>query len=83
MIAFDLPNARVRNNFIVECAKNGLILLGCGEKSVRVIPPYIINRDEIDEGINIMEEALTKVKSSRFRHKGHICNYLTCGEQAS
>ncbi len=80
MIAFDLPNKKIRNNFIVECVKNGLVLLGCGEKSIRVIPPYIIKKEEINEGLSIIESALKKVKSSKFRHSGNICNYLTCGE---
>jgi len=83
MIAFDLPTIKTRNNLIIECLKNGLVLLGCGEKSIRVIPPYIVKRQEIDEAMNILSTSLQKVVSPRFKHKGHICTYLTCGESGS
>ncbi len=83
MIGFDLPNVKIRNNFIIECLKNGLVLLGCGEKSVRVIPPYIINKQEIDEAMSIIHSSLKKIINPRFQHYGPICNYLTCGETVS
>jgi len=81
MIAFDLPSKQMRNNIIIECLKNGLMLLGCGEKGIRVIPPYIVSKVEIDATIPIIEKAVNKFKSHRIKHTGEICNYLMCGEQ--
>ncbi len=83
MIAFDLPSAKVRNDFIIECLKNGLVLLGCGEKSVRIIPPFVVGRQEIDEALSIMHSSLKKVNSLKFSHTGQICDYLTCGEHTT
>ncbi|MBS3151085.1 aminotransferase class III-fold pyridoxal phosphate-dependent enzyme [Candidatus Woesearchaeota archaeon] len=80
MLAFDLPNKKTRNNLIIECLKNGLVILGCGEKGIRLIPPYIISEKEICQAIEILELAIKKVAKPRFRHTGKICNYLTCGE---
>ena len=80
MLAFDLPNKKTRNNLIIECLKNGLVLLGCGEKGIRLIPPYVISEKEIGQAIEILEPAIKKVAKPRFRHTGKICNYLTCGE---
>ena len=83
MNAFDLKNKEERNNLVIECLKNGLVLLGCGEKSIRIIPPYIISEKEIDEGINIIERSYNKINENGFRHKGSICNYMNCGEHSA
>ncbi len=83
MIAFDLSSKEMRNNLIVECMKNGLVLLGCGERTIRVIPPYIISEKEADEGIDIIEKSILKIRDTKFKHKGKICSYLTCGDGVS
>ncbi len=83
MIAFDLKNKATRNNLIIECLKNGLVLLGCGEKSIRILPPYTVNRQEIDETMNILTISLRKINTPKFEHSGKVCNYLTCGEVIS
>lgn len=83
MIAFDLPTKSIRNNFIIESLKNGLVLLGCGEKSIRVIPPYTVSRQEIDEALDIINLSLHNIKSPGFKHTGMICNYITCGESVA
>ncbi len=80
MQAFDLPSRAVRNNIIVECLRHGLVLLGCGEKGIRLIPPYIVGEEEIDHAVAIIEKALKRSGASNFKHRGKICNYLTCGE---
>ncbi len=80
MIAFDLQSKAIRNNVIVECARNGLVLLGCGQKGIRIIPPYVITKNVADEALAILENALKRVGKKGFKHRGSICNYLTCGE---
>lgn len=80
MIAFDLPSRGMRNNFIIECLKQGLVLLGCGYKSVRVIPPYIVGKEELDQAVSIIEHAAAKTTRPSFRHTGKVCRYLNCGE---
>lgn len=83
MNAFDLPSKQIRNNLAIECLKNGLVLLGCGERSIRAIPPYIINEMEIDEGIDIIKGAYNKVNKREFKHTGKICDYLSCVEKSA
>jgi len=41
--------------------KEGLLLMGCGEKTIRIAPPLIINKEEADLGIDIFEKVLKKV----------------------
>ena len=80
MLAFDLKDKNIRNNFIIESLKQGLVLLGCGQRGIRIIPPYIISEKEIDQSLEIFELVNKKVNKPRFKHSGKICNYLTCGE---
>lgn len=80
MQAFDLPSEKIRDNLIVESLKNGLVLLGCGNKGIRVIPPYIIKRDDVDKGIEIIDKSLKSILRKEFKHKGEICKYIKCGE---
>ena len=51
-------NAEVRNKVAKEAAKRGLILLGCGDNSLRFIPPLIVQKEEIDVAMEIFEDAL-------------------------
>jgi len=61
MLAFDLPTKKARDEVVKENFKRGLLTLGCGEKSIRVIPPYIITELEAAEGIEIITQSLRKV----------------------
>jgi len=48
----------LRDRIVKESAKRGLVLLGCGDNSIRFIPPLIITKEEIDVAMEIFEEAL-------------------------
>ena len=43
-----------------ECLKNGLLVLTAHHNKVRLLPPLIIDYDDIDEGIKILKEAIEK-----------------------
>jgi 4-aminobutyrate aminotransferase len=45
---------------IVELAfERGLLILGCGETSVRLCPPLIVKQQEVDIALDILEECIT------------------------
>jgi 4-aminobutyrate aminotransferase len=51
---------------IVELAfERGLLLLGCGENTIRLCPPLVITQEEIDVALDILEECLVLAASSR------------------
>ncbi|RPI74006.1 MAG: L-lysine 6-transaminase [Ignavibacteriales bacterium] len=58
MCSFDFPSAEIRNRFKDTCLKEKLIILGCGEKSIRFRPPLNITKDEINEGLNVIRKVL-------------------------
>jgi len=57
MCAFDMPDQHARNAFTDACYKHGLLILPCGQKSVRFRPPLNITKDHVDEGFKIMRQA--------------------------
>jgi len=57
-IAFDFPNEQERDKFIKNAFAQRLILLGCGERTIRFRPHLNIQMNEIDEAFTIMEGIL-------------------------
>lgn len=55
--AVDLPDTHSRNAVIKECVNNGLMILGCGTKTIRFRPPLTIQKEHIDEGISILKKS--------------------------
>ena len=62
MCAFDLKNPEKRDELRKKLYSNGLIVLGCGEKTIRFRPPLIISEEEIDKALNIMKNTLKYYK---------------------
>jgi 4-aminobutyrate aminotransferase len=83
MLAFDLPKSEYRDNLILTAIKNGLVLLGCGTNGIRLIPPYIVEEEQIDIACEIIEMALKESHKQGFKHEGPICEYLGCGTYVS
>ncbi|SUP53232.1 Probable L-lysine-epsilon aminotransferase [Weeksella virosa] len=54
-IAFDLENGQLRDEFIRHCFDNQLIVLPCGEKSVRFRPHLNVTQEQIDQAVEIMK----------------------------
>ncbi len=48
----------LRNEIIRKCFHKGLLLLGCGENSLRFCPALTITGREIDVGLSILEEVI-------------------------
>ncbi|MEW6035288.1 MAG: aminotransferase class III-fold pyridoxal phosphate-dependent enzyme [Candidatus Micrarchaeota archaeon] len=80
MLAFDLPTQSVRDNLIAECAKRGLLILGCGTRSIRLAPPYVVEKEDADLGLETIEAALKRISSRGFSHAGAICEFVHCGK---
>lgn len=58
MCAFDMPTKEERDQFLVSARQNGLLLLACGDKSIRFRPHLIVTQSEIDLGIEIIGKIL-------------------------
>jgi 4-aminobutyrate aminotransferase len=56
------PVTDLRNRVEAVAFEKGLIILGCGETSIRLCPPLIVSEDEAMVGLDILEDALTQVE---------------------
>jgi 4-aminobutyrate aminotransferase len=54
-----------RNDVVTEAFNHGLLILGAGKNSVRFSPPLVLTREQADTAVQIFDEALTKVETSR------------------
>jgi L-lysine 6-transaminase len=55
--AIDLPNAHARDAVVKECMKNNLMILGCGARTIRFRPPLTIQKEQLDEGLAILDKS--------------------------
>jgi L-lysine 6-transaminase len=58
MCSFDFPDPKLRNEFREKCFNEKLLILGCGEKSIRFRPPLNVTKDALDEGLKIIKKVL-------------------------
>lgn len=56
--AFDMPTPEARNNFVKGAYEKGLIMVGCGKRSVRLRPPLNLTREQIDDAVNIINSLI-------------------------
>ena len=56
------PAAALRNRVETLAFERGLMILGCGETSLRLCPPLIVNEQEATVALDILEEALTEAE---------------------
>jgi len=50
-----------RNEVIQKAFAKGLLLLGCGENTIRFCPALTVSKEEIDTCLSILEETLRDV----------------------
>jgi len=65
LCAFDLPNIELRNEFRKIAEKEKLLILGCGNNSIRFRPMLNISDDELEEGLQIIEKVLKMLLSNK------------------
>ena len=61
MAAIDLPDSAMRNVLLHSCFHHGLILLGAGDRSIRLCPPLIVNEEEIHLMTEILADSLQEI----------------------
>ena len=59
--AFDLPNSDTRDKAINSIINEGAMMLGCGTRSIRFRPHLNITINELDQGFEMIDKALSKL----------------------
>ena len=52
------PDPELRDRIEMECYKQGLIILGCGNAAIRWSPPLILTRANVDVALEIFDKAI-------------------------
>jgi 4-aminobutyrate aminotransferase len=56
------PATALRNRVENLCFEKGLMILGCGETSIRLCPPLVVSEEEATVALDILEDCLTQVE---------------------
>jgi 4-aminobutyrate aminotransferase len=59
MIGIEFDTKANRDSALMALFKKGLLLLPAGHKAMRAIPPLVIGKEEVDEGIALMASELS------------------------
>ena len=65
------PATSLRNRLETLCFERGLMILGCGETSIRLCPPLIVSEEEATVALDILEDCLTQVEKEH-AHAGEL-----------
>ncbi|HET8564327.1 MAG TPA: acetyl ornithine aminotransferase family protein [Candidatus Binatia bacterium] len=57
----ETPDPELRNQVMEKCFEKGLLLLSCGESTIRFCPPLIVNRNEVDTAVEIFAAVLQEL----------------------
>jgi L-lysine 6-transaminase len=73
MCAIDALDSGTRDRLIKAFLREKLILVGCGEKSIRFRPHLVVTADEIRRGIEIMRKVLVQGDYARIELGADAC----------
>jgi 4-aminobutyrate aminotransferase len=54
------PDAKLRDRVMQKCFEKGLLLLSCGESTLRFCPPLIVTEEEAGVAVKLFETAITE-----------------------
>jgi len=60
--AMDMDAYQNRELIKEKTLEKGLVLIGCGNRTIRFRPPLILSKKEVDEGIEIIQRCLKEMK---------------------
>jgi 4-aminobutyrate aminotransferase-like enzyme len=61
MVGLDFPDHDVAVAVEQACFRRGVLVLTCGERSLRLAPPLVIDPEQVDTGVAVLEEAIAEV----------------------
>jgi 4-aminobutyrate aminotransferase len=65
MIGLDLPDHDRAVELELACFRRGLLVLTCGERSVRLAPPLVVTPEQADVAIDILGDAFDELAGTR------------------
>jgi 4-aminobutyrate aminotransferase len=59
------PERRLR--VVQEAFGRGLLLIGCGQSTIRLAPPLMVDTEDVDIAVRILDESITAAASDGSR----------------
>ena len=56
------PDAKLRDRVMQKCFEKGLLLLSCGESTLRFCPPLIVAEEEVATAMRLFEAAIAEAR---------------------
>ncbi len=63
LCAIDFDTAQNREHLRTKAYEQGLILIGCGDRSIRFRPPLTLKKEEVDEAFTIIRNVLHEIEA--------------------
>ncbi|HOK46835.1 MAG TPA: aminotransferase class III-fold pyridoxal phosphate-dependent enzyme, partial [Bryobacteraceae bacterium] len=60
MIGIEMESAEARDRVVWQAFQKGVLVLGAGERTVRLSPPLVLTREQAECGISILEECVSQ-----------------------
>lgn len=60
------PLPKFRNQVETNCFLNGLVTLACGTSTLRIAPPLVINREQLEQGLDILERVIADLEEEQW-----------------
>jgi L-lysine 6-transaminase len=73
MCAIDAPDTLTRNQLLMAFLREKLLMVACGEKSIRFRPHLVVTAEEIRQGIEIIRRVIGKGDYSRLEIAADAC----------
>lgn len=65
MIGIEFDSKVTRDAVVDECLKRGLLTLGCGHRTLRLLPPLDVTDREVDLGMSLLVDAIHRVEQRK------------------
>lgn len=72
--AFDCKDSKMQGEIFREAMKNNLLILCCGEKSIRFRPPITVTKESIDAGIEIIDKVIKNIEVKKKVFESPVLN---------
>ena len=59
MIGIEFDTSKRRDKIVNDLFKNRLLIMGAGKKSLRLIPPLILSKDQVEKGLTILNKVFS------------------------
>ena len=56
------PNPEARKKIVQRAFEQGVLILGCGESTVRFMPPLVVAQDQIDFALGVLDRCISEAE---------------------